>query len=177
MLVLPDYSRPYIIETVHDPVVIKHNWMFSGPMLDFMLTPITYLEETTAFTSVKLRVNGTELWVPESWYVLVTDPETLQVDTVAMEDLAKRQYLAFSFSPDEANLRTLDLEIIDASGRDAPPKVFAHPMIPKGTALCHPVGPSAPMRNGKIFQLCFVVGPHDLYKFLVGKVVGDILSY
>lgn len=177
MLVLPEYSKPYIIDTVHDPVVIKHNWMFSGPALDFMLTPISYLEETTAYISVKLRVNGTELWVPESWFVLIVDHETLQVDTVAMEDLAKRRYSAFSFSPSEANLRTLDLEIIDSSGRDAQPKVFAHPQIPKGMALVHPVGPSAPTRSGQVHQLCFVIGPHDLYKFLSGKVVGDILSY
>ena len=176
MLVLPEYNKPYIIDAVSSPLVIKHNWMFSAPALDFMLTKIDYLEETTAENSVKLRVNGSELWVPDSWYALIVDPETLQVDTVGTQDFAKRRYLAFSFSPEEANLRTLEVEIVDASGKDAPPMAFVHPMISKGMALIHPVGPS-PMKHGKSHQLSIVIGPHDLYKHLAGKVVGDILSW
>lgn len=175
MLVLPEYSKPYMIDSVNAPLVIKNNWIFSGPMLDFMLSPITYLEETTG-EAVKVRINGSEFWVPSTWYILVTDPETYQIDTVNIRDCAKKKHIAFSFAPDEMNLRTLDVTVIDAIGEDDPPMSLVHPMITKGTALVHPVGPSAPLL-GRIYQLSVVIGPHDLYKYLSNKVVGDILSY
>ncbi len=177
MQVLPDYSKPYIIDSLTAPVVIKHNWIFNAPACDFMLNPITYLEETTG-GAFKVRINGTEFWMPATWFILVTDTETYQIDTVSIQSCASKKHLAFSFSPDEMNLRTLDVMILDACDPDkgAEPMSFVHPMISKATALVHPVGPSN-ARFGKTHQLSVVVGPHDLYKYLTNKVVGDIFSY
>lgn len=171
MLVLPDYGKPYLIDSLTAPVVIKHNWIFSAPVCDFMLQQITYLEETTG-AAMKLRVNNSEFWVPSSWHILVTDRETYQLDTVAVESCASTKHLAFSFSPDEMNLRTLDIDVVDYVSEIS----LVHPMINKGTALVHPVGP-APTFNGKQLQLSVVIGPHDLYKFLANKVVGDVMSW
>jgi len=171
MQVLPDYNKPYIIDSLTAPVVIKHNWIFNGIACDFMLNPITYLEETTGAV-VKVRINGTEFWMPATWFILVTDKETYQIDTVSIQSCASSQHVAFSFSPDEMNLRMLDIMVLDYAEQMS----LVHPMISKGTALVHPVGPSAP-RFGKTHQLSVVVGPHDLYKYLTNKVVGDIFSY
>jgi len=175
MLVLPEYNKPYLIESLHSPLVIKRNWIFHAGMLDFLLNPITYLEETTG-ESVKIRINGTEFWVPAEWHILTADLETLQVDTVDFESCAKKKHVAFSFSPDESNLRTLDIEIIDFIGKNDEPMSLVHPMIAKETALVHPVGP-VKLRTGKEVQLSVIIGPHDLYKYLGNKVVGDILSW
>jgi len=172
MQVLPDYNKPYIIDSLQAPLVIKHNWIFNGPACDFMLSPIQYLEETTGAV-VKVRINGTEFWVPATWYILVTDKETYQIDTVSIQSCASSKHIAFSFSPDEMNLRTLDIMVIDATENEMS---LVHPMISKGTALVHPVGPS-PEHFGKSYQLSVVIGPHDLYKYLANKVVGDIFSY
>lgn len=170
MLLLPDYNRPYLIDSLTSPVVVKHNWIFSGPMCDFTLAPITYLEETTG-GGLKLRINNYDFWVPASWNVLVTDNETYQLDTVSIQSCATVKHLAFSFSPTEMKLRTLDISVIDSTDNIS----LVHPMINKGTMLVHPVGPA--IGNNKTdLLLSVVIGPHDLYKYLSNKVVGDVFS-
>jgi len=172
MLILPDYNKPYLISSLTSPVVVKHHWTFNAPMTDFMLTPITYLEETTG-AAIKVRINNSEFWVPATWNILVTERETYQLDTVAINACATTHHLAFSFSPDEMKLNTLDIMVIDYANSMA----LVHPMISKGTALVHPVGPAPTSNSGKIKQLAVVIGPHDLYKHLANKVIGDIFSW
>lgn len=171
MLVLPDFNRPYLIDSLTAPVVIKHHWIFNAPQTDFMLEQIKYLEETTG-AAVKLRVNNSEFWIPSTWYILVTDRETYQLDTVQVTACASTGHIAFSFSREEMNLRTLDIAVVDY----AESMSLVHPMINKGCALVHPVGP-APTFNGKQLQLSVVVGPHDLWKHLQNKVVGDVMAW
>ena len=152
-------------------MVIKYHWIFSALITDFMLQKIQYLEETTG-AGIKVRINNYEFWVPATWQILVTDRETYQFDTVSIQSCASTKHVAFSFSTDEMNLRTLDVEVIDYCDNIS----LVHPMINKGCALVHPVGPS-PMLNGRQFQLSVVIGPHDLYKHLADKVVGDLVSW
>jgi hypothetical protein len=171
MLVLPDFGRPYVLDSLTSPVVIKHHWVFKAPVTDFMLEKLEYLEETTG-ACIKVRINNSEFWVPATWNILVTDTETYQLDTVSIQACASTQHLAFSFSTDEMNLRTLPVKVIEYAESMA----LVHPMINKGCALVHPVGP-APTFNGKQLQLSVVIGPHDLYKHLQGKVVGDVMSW
>lgn len=170
MLCLPDYSRPYLIDSLTAPVVIKHHWIFSGPLCDFTLSPITYLEETSG-AAVKLRVNNSEFWVPATWNVLVTDTETYQLDTVGVQSCATVNHPLFIFSPTEMKLRVMNAAVIDHAEHMS----LVHPMINKGTALVHPIGPSLNMRE-KDMQLSVIIGPHDLYKHLAGKVIGDIFD-
>lgn len=170
ILTLPDYGRPYLIESLTSPIVVKHNWIFHAPSCDFTLAPITYLEETTGAV-IKVRINNSEFWVPATWNILVTERETYQLDTVGLQSCATTQHLAFNFSPDEMKLRTLEIRVIDY----ADDMSLVHPMIAKGTALVHPVGPTQEAW-GKQLQLSVVIGPHDLYKHLQGKVIGDIFS-
>ena len=172
MLILPDYGKPYIIDSLTAPVVIKYNWIFNAPTTDFMLSPITYLEETTG-ACVKVRINNSEFWVPATWFILVTDKETYQIDTVAITACATTKHIAFSFSPDEMNLRTLDIMVVDYCESMS----VVHPMISKGTGLVHPVGPAPKVGVQNEMHLSVVIGPHDLYKHLTNKVVGDIFSW
>lgn len=172
MLILPEYSKPYILDSLTAPVVIKYNWMFNAQLIDFMLTPITYLEETTG-AAVKVRINNSEFWVPATWYILVTDTETYQIDTVSITACASTNHIAFSFSPEEQNLRTLDIRVLDYCDSMS----LVHPMIAKGQAMVHPVGPAPWSKNGEEEHVSVVIGPHDLYKHIGGKVVGDIFSW
>ena len=172
MQILTDYHRPYLIDSLTSPVVVKYNWIFQAQQIDFMLSPIVYLEETTGAV-IKVRINNTEFWVPANWNILVTDRDTYQIDTVGIQSCASTKHLAYSFSPDEMKLRTLDIMVIDYADNMS----LVHPMINKCTALVHPVGPALASVNGKSIQLSVVIGPHDLYKFLENKLVGDILSY
>lgn len=169
MQILPETSKPYSIDSLTSPLAFKYNWMFNASLLDFMLTPITYLEETTG-AGVKVRINNTEFWVPSTWQILVTDLDTYQIDTVAITACASTKYVAFSFAPDETSLRTLDIRILDYSDDIA----VVHPMIPKATALVHPVGPAPKARGKNQNHLSVVIGPHDLYKYIANKAVGDL---
>lgn len=171
MLILPDYNKPYLIDSLTAPVVVKHHWIFNAPMTDFTLSPITYLEETTG-AAIKVRINNSEFWIPATWNILVTEKETYQIDTVGIQACASAKHLAFNFSPEEMKLRTLDINVIDYVDHMS----LVHPMINKGNALVHPVGPS-PINVGKPLQLNVVIGPHDLYKYLANKVIGDIFSW
>lgn len=170
MQVLTDFGKPYVIDSLTAPVAIRHHWIFNAQATDFMLNQITYLEETTG-AAVKLRVNNTDFWVPATWFILVTDRETYQLDTVSVQACTSTKHIAFSFSPDEMNLRTLDIDVVDYVDDIA----LVHPMINKGCALVHPVGPGQGV--GKQLQLSVVIGPHDLYKHLTNKVVGDVISF
>jgi hypothetical protein len=171
MLILPDYGKPYLIDSLTAPVVVRHNWIFHGPSIDFMLSPIQYLEETTG-AAVKVRINNSEFWVPATWFILVTDRETYQIDTVNISSCANAPHIAFAFSPEENKLRTLDIMVVDYAENIS----VVHPMINKNTSLVHPVGP-APLVGGKQIHLSVVIGPHDLYKHIQNKVVGDVFSW
>jgi hypothetical protein len=170
MLCLPDYNKPYIIDSLHNSIAIKHHWVFNAQICDFVLAPIMYLEETSG-AAVKVRINNSEFWIPATWNILVTDRETYQIDTVCIQQCATTSHIAFNFSPDEMKLRTLDVMVLDYVDNMA----LVHPMINKAQALVHPVGPS-PKGIGKEYQLNVVIGPHDLYKHLQNKVVGDIFE-
>lgn len=172
MLVLPDYGNPYLISSLTAPIIIKHHWVFNAVMCDFVLSPITYLEETTG-SAVKIRVNNSEFWVPGSWNVLVTDTETYQLDTVTIQSCATTRHAAYAFSTDEMRLRTLDIMVLDVSENMS----LVHPMIVKGTSLVLPVGPAPLTYSSKNINLSIVAGPHDLYKYIGKKVVGDLISW
>lgn len=169
MLVLPDFAIPFSVDSLTAPIVIKHCWMFRGIDTDFTLLPILYLEETTG-AAVKVRINNSEFWIPATWNILVTDRDTFQLDTVNIQSCAATKHIAFVFAKDELKLRTLDIMVLDYCDSMS----LIHPMIGKGTALVHPVGPSQGI--GKQVALSVVIGPHDLYKYLSDKIVGDIFS-
>jgi hypothetical protein len=137
-------------------------------MCDFILSPITYLEETSG-AAIKIRVNNFEFWVPSAWNVLVTDTETYRLDTANIQSCATTPHSVFVFSPNEMKLRLTRVDVIDYSDDMS----LVHPMINKGTALVHPIGPSLNLLE-KDMQLAIVIGPHDLYKYLSNRVVGDL---
>lgn len=171
MLILPDYNKPYLIDSLDAPLVTRHHWIFNATQVDFMLSPISYLEETSG-TAYLIRVNGSEFWVPETWKVLVTDYNTYQLDTVEIETCAKIKHVAFAFIPSEQKLRTFDIEVLDSTGLAR--KSLVHPMINKGTALVHPVGPVR--SQGQELHASIVIGPYDLHKFMGNRIVGDVFS-
>jgi hypothetical protein len=172
MLILPDYGHPYLISSLTAPIIIKYHWIFNAQLCDFVLSPITYLEETTG-AAVKIRVNNSEFWVPASWNILVTETETYQLDTVSIQSCASVKHMAYAFSTEEMKLRTLDVMVLDVCENMS----LVHPMIAKATGLVLPVGPLSTLANGKTVNLSIVAGPHDLYKHIGKKVVGDLMSW
>ena len=168
MLIFPDYQKPYLIENLTGPVVPKHFWIFSGPLLDFTLAPILYLEETTG-PVVTVDINNFKFDIPAHWNILITDDDTWQLDTVPLTACSNQKSLAYLMSTTDYNLRTSIVKVIDYNEN----KSLVHPLLQKGTALCHPVGKVT--KYGKELDVMVVITPHDLYKFVGDKAVGDIL--
>lgn len=168
MLIYTDFHKPYVIDNLTGPVVPKYYWIFSGQMLDFTLAPIEYLEETTGPT-ITVEINGLQFETPAHWNVLITDDDTWQLDTIPLSSCSNQKTLAYIMSPSDYTLRTSEVKVVDYCEN----KALVHPLLAKGTALCHPVGQAN--HHGKKVDVTAIITPHDLYKFVGNKAVGDII--
>lgn len=170
MMIFTDYNKPYIIETLTGPIVPSHYWVFSGEMVDFTLSPISYLEETTG-PVIEFMIEGFTFFLPTSWHIMIMDEETCQIDTVPVSSCARSNYTAFLFSPNDTKIRMGEIRVVDYH-KNMP---LAHPMMEKGTMLCYPIGPEK-SNKGEDNILCINAGPYDLTaKFLGACTAADIL--
>jgi hypothetical protein len=169
MHILSEVTRPYIIDSITAPMGVTHFWTFSGHMMDFKLEPLEYLEETTG-ASIRIRVQNLEIDLPASWSLIAVDRETYTIDTIPVTACATFEHDILLFSPNDSKLVTTKLSVVDFEEK----RSCIHPMIPKGSAMIHPTGPE--MSNGKQIFYGIVCGPHDLYRYVGGKTVGDILG-
>jgi len=167
MIICPDWNRPLNIDSLDTPIVATHFWTFSGPMLDYCLSPITYLEETTC-PLIRLKINEVEFDVPTSWFILVGDPDTYQLDTIPIASCSNSVQHAVIMSPDDSRWRLLPISVISFK----PESACVHPMLQKGYGLQHPVGQV--MLHEKNVLITITISPMDLYKFIENFAVGDI---
>ncbi len=169
MQILSEVNRPYIIDSFTAPMGVSHFWTFSGHMLDFKLEPVQYLEEIVGKT-IKIRAQNLDIEVPASWNILVVDTETYSIDMVPIAQCASFEQNVFLFSPDDGKMKIGKVQVLDFQVQG---KCIA-PEIPKGSAMIHPTGPE--MLHGKPIFYGIVMGPHDLYRWIGGLTVGDILG-
>lgn len=167
MLICPEWNRPLIVESLTTPLLATHFWCFSGPMNDYVLAPIAYLEETSG-AAIKIRINELEFLVPSSWHVLVSDPNTYQLDTVPIAACSNALTHAVAMSPDDSKYRLFPITVIDFE----PQSSIVHPMINKGHGLQHPVGLF--VSRDKQVHCTVTIGPYDLFKYIENLAVGDI---
>ena len=168
MLFLSDLNKPYIVDSLNQPMVVKHHWIFSAHMLDFKINQISYLEESSG-PAVKLKVNDFAFFVPASWNILIVDDDTYQIDTVPVTSCSNAKCHAFAMCPTDSKMRMFEVTIEDFE----PKMSLVHPMIQRATAICHPIGTT--LDRQKESDVCVVVGPFDLHKWVNNKTIGDIL--
>ena len=168
MLFLSDLNTPYIVDSLSQPMIIKHHWVFSAHMMDFKVSQISYLEESTG-PAIKLKINGFSFFVPVSWNILIVDDDTFQIDTIPVTACANSKCFAFGMSPTDSKIRKFEILIEDFE----PKMSLVHPMIQRATAICHPIGTVLDRQVES--NVCAVMGPFDLHKWLNGKSIGDIL--
>lgn len=167
MLICPDWNRPLIIDSLNSPIVAKYFWAFSGPMQDYVLSPINYLEETTG-QAIKISVNEIVFDVPLSWFIMISDPHTYQIDTIPVSSCVNSVCHAIAMSPDDSRYRLVPIEVVEFVDTVA----CVHPMIQKGHGMQHPVGMHT--IHEKQVGLTITMGPYDLFKYVEGLAVGDI---
>lgn len=138
------------------------------------MRPIRLLEETTGPT-VKAQINGFSFLVPASWWILVVDEETKQVDTVQITAASSSSYQAFLMHPSvhDYSVSPIILEDLD------PKQSCVHVMIPKGSMTLHPVGPvtktsSARKAQADLSYSC-LLSPQDLGKNMHGMTAMEVV--
>ena len=169
MQILSEVNKPYIIDNFTAPLGVSHYWSFSGHMLDFKLEESKYLEEISGKT-VLVRAQNLEIELPASWSIMIVDQETYTIDMIPIVQCASFDQPALLFSPDDSKLKIAKIKVLDFKDKG----VCIAPEIPKGSAMIHPTGPEL-MHHRQIFY-GIVVGPHDLYRWIGGKTIGDILG-
>lgn len=169
MVILNELNRPYIIDSLTQPLPLKHHWILSGQQMDFMLSEITYLEEAVGPT-MSLVIADSEVIVPASWNILIVDKETYTIDSVPVTSCASFTHQAFVFSPDDSKLITETVRV----GSWMQKATCVYPAIEKSQGLVHVITPG--VSHGKQVHRGVVVGPSDLYRYVSGKTVGDLLN-
>lgn len=169
MIILNEVNKPYIIESLTQPLPLRHHWIFNAQQLDFQLNEITYLEETIGPT-VTLMIGDTEVKVPGAWNVLIVDMETYTVDAVPVTACAAFEHQAFVFSPTDSKLITASIRVTAWEPKGS----CIYPAMDKAQALIHAITPG--ISHGKSTPRGVIVGPSDLWRWVGGKTVGDILG-
>lgn len=169
MQVLSEINKSYLIDSFTAPLGISHFWTFSGHMLDFKLEELTYLEEIVGPT-VKVRVQNLELDLPMSWNIMVVDKETYTIDMIPIAQCASFDHDILLFSPLDSKLKTGKLQVLEFQKKG----LVIAPEIPKGSAMIHPTGPELSHFRNIFYGI--VIGPHELWRYIADKTVGDILG-
>lgn len=168
MLILTDYNKPYILTAIDSPIVPKYYWVFNANHLDYLISPLIYLEETTG-PAIELEIDGFSFIVPSQWNILVCDKETMYIDTIPIANCSSHTYQALVSASNDLKFRTAEIKINDIFSK----KTCVHPMINKGTMMCHPIGTE---KNKDDNMLSIMLGPYDLYSRYLNKMtVNDIL--
>lgn len=171
IIILSEINRPYVIDSLTAPLPqgSRFHWTFSAQQLDFKLTEITYLEETLGPT-VTLLIEDSEVKVPGAWNILIVDRETYTVDAVPVTACASFAHEAFVFSPEDGKLITAPIRVANWEQKGS----CIYPAVEKTGAVVHAISPGK--MHGKTTSRGVVVGPNDLWRYLGGKTVGDILG-
>jgi hypothetical protein len=169
LIILNSLNRPYITDSLTAPIPLRHHWIFSGQALDFMMSEITYLEETVGPT-VTLLIEDCEVKVPGSWNILIVDRETYTIDAVPVTACAAFEHQAFVFSPTDSKLITAPIRVVGWE----PKATCIYPAVEKANGLVHAI--TAGISNGKSTSRGVIISPADLWRYISGKTVGDVLG-
>jgi hypothetical protein len=161
MLIFDENSQPIVIDNLYAPLVSHHLWVLDLAMMDYTLAPFMILEEITC-SSITLQVMGFDFTLPSSWFVLVYDEETTQIDVVQVSDLAGAEFTALLYGPKQNKAQPAKITVMDYHNqyRNIGPSLNKHQM------LCHPVSPGSWIN----------VSSTDVYnKYLKDMALADIL--
>lgn len=169
MQILSEVNRSYLLDSFTAPIGVSHFWTLSAQLLDFKLEPLLYLEEIVGPT-IRVRVQNLEIELPASWNILIVDRETYTIDVIPIAQCASFDQDVLLFSPDDSKLKTGKITVLEFVKKG----ICIAPEIPKGSAMIHPTGPE--LSHGRSLMYGIVVGGHDLYRWIGGRTVGEILG-
>ena len=135
MLYFGEDNRVHKIESIETVPDSKYFWVLNLKERDFMLKQLAVLE-TRVLPLVTVKTpSGITFDLPASWYVLIVDLDTTQIDVVRLSMIGGKLYDIFTFGPDMLKPTTSHLQIIDykQSGEFTTCSINSHEM------LCHAI--------------------------------------
>lgn len=169
MIVLNELNRPYVIDSLTQPLVLRHHWAFDAHMMDFCLKEIQHLEETMGPT-ISLMIADCLVEVPGSWNIVIVDYETYTVDAIPVTACAAFDHRALVFSPNDSKLISEPVRVVQWN----PKSTSVYPAVEKATGIVHAITPG--LSHGEMIPRGVLLSPHDLYRWIGGKTVGDLLG-
>lgn len=181
MKIFPDYFRPYSIDSIYEPINVRHFWVYNAVQRDFFLRPITHLDEVES-EAFKIKIGqGEPFWVPLDWMILSTENDTYSLDVVPIKNCSSTQHFAVLFNPQLFRLETAPIEVLEYSAK----QFLCHPLVEKYEYLVHPS--TREIRRTKkytsVSNFSFndeeifhgvIIGRADISKYLKNAVVGDL---
>lgn len=132
-----EHTTPVWLNDLFAPVPNSHFWVLDLNEQDFNLAPIKMLEEITC-PSLILDINNYRFAIPATWYILVYDPDTMQLDCVSVADSAGKSFTAFVFGLHESMPIPVEIKVVGYE----PMLTHVVPSFNKHQMICHPVGPN-----------------------------------
>ncbi len=136
MLLFDEYNRTIIIDDLLTPITIDYFWVLDLELKDFTLSEIKMLEAITG-PAVCLEINGFRFWVPTSWFILIVDEETNEIDLIQIPEGSGKSFTALGGSFELVRPYYLPMKIVDYH----PCKKLVSPSLTREQMLCHPVDP------------------------------------
>jgi len=134
MLIFQETEEIRIIDTIKPTLVDDCFWVLDLDQRDFTLAPLQVIEAITG-SSVELLIDGFSFIVPAAWNILITDPETSQLDISDVGSVLGKSFHSFVFG---FNLPMVQLHKIEAIDY-VPNHTSYSPSFNKHHMLCHPI--------------------------------------
>ena len=167
MKILPEYDFEYEITSLNSPVIPEYAWFYDSKLNDFLMRPITMLEETVGPT-VTTKINNEIVKIPASWHILIVDDDTKTVDTVLITQCANSAFKAFAMHPRLNRYEPMSIQLLDIDYTGA----VVHLTIPKANHICHPIGKTFASKN---MPMNIIIGPQDIGKNMVNMSAQELL--
>lgn len=160
MIILDENEEAVYLHDIKAPVVVDYFWTLNLSMMDFTLSSLDVLIETTG-PALKLRANNFNFWVPASWYILIYDLDNSILDICTINELSWKSFSAVTYGNNQLMISATNLSVTDYN----PDKVIVSPALNNDQMLCHPITPTK----------WISVTPNNVYnKFLKNKTIGDL---
>ena len=162
MLIMNELNNTVLLDNLYDPIISSDFWVMDLNIFDYTLTRLCMIEEAT--TPVFLvNIGVVNFIVPTSWYVMVFDDETSQIDAVSFSELTGKDHTVLVSNSNSLQPTGINMRIIDYKSSDK----IVYPTLLKHQMLCHPI----------YEQMWINISPNDVYnRYLKNKFIGDLLE-
>lgn len=160
MVITNELQQDLLIDNIYAPIPTELFWVLDLEQEDFMMCPLSMLEEVIGPT-IWIRANEDAIFqMPTTWNLLIYSEDTGQVDIVDGMNLTTGSYTALLGGVNVARPAPCSIQVVDYK----PEATNVCPALSKHQMLCHPIG------DGK----WVMVTPCDVYnKYLKDASAGD----